>query len=172
MQIRPAEAEDYAAIEDLLDLAFDGREESTLVKALRDDEADSLELVAENHGKIVGTIMFSPVSAHRDGEACAFGLGLGPLAVLPKYQRQGVGQALAEAGLNFIRTIGAPWCVVLGDPEYYSKLEFKPGPETGWYWSGDPKGLLGNAFQVLSLRPPLPTPGPFLLHYHRAFTPS
>lgn len=84
-----------------------------------------MSLVAEKDGEIVGHVAFSPVEIH--GQAVNW-YGLGPVAVRPDKQRQGIGARLIEAGLYQIKTHGAAGCVVLGDPGYYARFGFKADP--------------------------------------------
>ena len=58
--------------------------------ALRAAEALTVSLVAELDGRVIGHIAFSPV-AISDGTQDWYGLG--PVSVLPEYQRQGIGEA-------------------------------------------------------------------------------
>jgi putative acetyltransferase len=77
------------------------------------------------------------------------GLGIGPIAVLPKFQRAGIGSRLMRAGLDLVRRLGYAFVVLLGDPAYYSRFGFKPGRAfdlTSDYGDGD-------EFQVLELLP-------------------
>jgi putative acetyltransferase len=76
-------------------------------------------------GEVVGHIAFSPV-AISDGSPGWYGLG--PVAVLPLWQRQGVGKALIIEGLARLRELGAQGCCLVGHPEYYPKFGFRnPG---------------------------------------------
>jgi putative acetyltransferase len=75
---------------------------------------------------MVGHIAFSPVTI--DSELKDW-YGLGPISVLPDYQRQGVGSALIHDGLLKIRDLGAKGCVLLGDPAYYRRFGFLPHPD-------------------------------------------
>ena len=125
--------------------AFPTRAEADLVDRLRDNQNLRVSLVAECEGKIVGHIAFSPV---RDDSGANTGLGLAPVAVLPDYQRQGIGGRLIEAGLQACRETGAAYVVVLGDPACYSRFGFIPAIRHGLtceYTDGD-------AFQVIELR--------------------
>jgi putative acetyltransferase len=54
--------------------------------------------------------------------------GLGPLSVLPAYQRQGVGKALIRAGLSRLKEMNAQGCCLVGHPDYYKKLGFRNIP--------------------------------------------
>ena len=64
-----------------------------IVYALRANDATQLSLVAMDGERLVGHILYSP--AHVGDVA---GTALGPMAVLPEYQRQGIGSRLVEAG--------------------------------------------------------------------------
>lgn len=127
MQIRPEAPQDYPSIEKLLDVAFAGTYESGLVRAVRASAAylPEFTLVAEDHnGEIVGYVMLSAVSietaATRD-EAVA----LGPVAVVPARQRDGIGGALIRDVLARLDA-GRPdeLCVLLGHPSYYPRFGF------------------------------------------------
>lgn len=141
MQLRAFEADDEAGVDALLKAAFPGPGEARLVTALRAADADTLELVAVDHGSVVGSIMFSPVTARPgSGDDDLFGVGLGPVAVVPEHQARGIGVALIEAGLTYLTTLGVPWCVLLGDPDYYKRFDFVPAATWNWSWAGDPTG--------------------------------
>ncbi len=169
MQIRTFEAGDEAGIDDLLKAAFPGPDEARLVVALRAADADTLELVAEDHGKIVGAVMFSPVTARTVGDEDLFGVGLGPVAVIPEHQSRGIGVALIEAGLGYLTTLGVPWCVLLGEPNYYTRFGFAPAANWNWSWAGDPDGQFVSAFLVKALNGAPADGRVATVHYHAAF---
>lgn len=169
MKIRPSEPEDFTGIDTLLQTAFPEPGEARLVVALRAADADTLELVAELDGKIVGVTMFSPAMAKLNNGRELPGLGVGPVAVLPDYQNRGIGAALIEAGLDFVRTLGPTYCIVLGDPDYYSRFGFQPAPSLDLHWAGDPEDKTGNAFQVLALNDAPYLPRGTSIEYHPAF---
>ena len=128
--IRPERASDEAAIRALMAAAFDGHPHSDgsepgIVDALRADGDLAISLVAEEGGAIVGHVAFSPVSVS-DGSQGWFGLG--PAAVDPARQGEGIGTALIERGLDLLRDRGAAGCVVLGDPAYYARFGFAHDP--------------------------------------------
>ena len=54
-----------------------------------------------------------------------WGLGLAPLAVLPEYQRRGIGSSLVTKGLEECRKKGCDIAVVLGDIHFYTRFGFK-----------------------------------------------
>jgi putative acetyltransferase len=169
MKIRPAETEDHAGIDRLLRTAFPEPAEAALVLALRAADADSLELVAEAHGEIIGQILFSPVEVDLAAGNQTFGLGLAPLAVAEAQRQKGIGAALVQAGVEFVKTLGVPFCAVLGDPEYYGRFGFQPASNVGWRWNRDPDGAYAAAFQILILSEPPPTAQTGQLAYHPAF---
>jgi GNAT superfamily N-acetyltransferase len=76
-----------------------------------------ISLVAEADGRIVGHILFSPVSLAQHPELNV--MGLGPMAVVPPYQRQGIGSALVREGLKQCEQLGCHAVVVVGHPHYY-----------------------------------------------------
>ena len=128
--IRPERAGDEAAIHGVVAAAFDGHPHSDgsepgIVDALRADGDLAISLVAEEGGAIVGHVAFSPVSVS-DGSQGWFGLG--PAAVDPARQGEGIGTALIERGLDLLRDRGAAGCVVLGDPAYYARFGFAHDP--------------------------------------------
>jgi len=128
--IRPESANDYDTIRTILVAAFadhpySHQTEHLIVEALRAAGAMTVALVAEVDGRVVGHIAFSPVKI--DGKDCAW-YALGPIAVLPDLQRQGIGKRLAEEGLKAIRRLGARGCVLVGDPAYYERLGFRHDP--------------------------------------------
>jgi len=127
--IRPETAEDAAAIRRVHEAAFPTAAEADLVERLRDSSKAVIALVAEDEGQIVGHILFSPVVL--DPLAGTVGLGLAPLAVLPDYEKHGVGRRLVQNGLAECRAWGAGFVVVLGEPEYYGRFGFEPASEHG-----------------------------------------
>ncbi len=125
--IRPEQPSDHAAIEAVNRQAFGQDAEAHLVAKLR--EADShdpaLSLVAVHDGEVVGHILFSPILIETDGGNVA-AMALAPMAVLPDYQRQGIGSALVREGLEACRRAGHRIVVVLGHADYYPRFGFKP----------------------------------------------
>jgi putative acetyltransferase len=78
----------------------------------------------------VGHVLFSPAVIEGEHGKLA-GSGLAPLAVLPEYQRQGIGSELVRAGIAHIRQSGCPYVIVLGHPEYYTRFGFEPASRFG-----------------------------------------
>jgi len=127
VNIREETAADVAAIAEVTIAAFETLEissntEQFIIEALRDAGALTLSLVAEMNGRVVGHIAFSPVSIS-DGSQDWYGLG--PVSVLPEYQRQGIGAALIEEGLSRLRAHHALGCCLVGHPGYYRRFGFE-----------------------------------------------
>ena len=74
----------------------------SLVDGIRRRGAATLSLVAVLDDTVVGHILFSPVIIESARSRLA-GIGLGPMAVLPEHQRQGVGSLLVDRGIEILR---------------------------------------------------------------------
>lgn len=103
-------------------LEISNQTEHYIVAALRTAKALSVSLVAELEGRVVGHIAFSRVKIS-DGSSGWYGLG--PVSVLPEFQRRGIGGALIRAGLSRLKDLGASGCCLVGHPEYYRKFGFQ-----------------------------------------------
>jgi len=117
---------DVSAIAEVTVAAFETLEisnhtEQFIIAALRAAGALTLSLVAEVEGRVIGHIAFSPVTIS-DGTRNWYGLG--PVSVLPAYQRQGVGKALIREGLARLKAMHAQGCCLVGHPDYYRKFGF------------------------------------------------
>jgi putative acetyltransferase len=110
--------------------AFETAMEADLVDALREEASPFVSLVAEEDGVIIGHIMFSPVMLVRSTETVTPSgttrmlMGLAPMAVLPEWQRRGVGSRLIAEGLERCRQLDAAAVVVLGHAHYYPRFGF------------------------------------------------
>lgn len=125
--IRDETKDDAAIISEVTAAAFETLEisdhtEQFVIEALRSAKALTLSLVAEVDGRIVGHIAFSPV-AISDGSKGWYGLG--PVSVLPAYQRMGIGKALIQEGLSRLKDLDAKGCCLVGHPQYYPKFGFE-----------------------------------------------
>ena len=148
MDIRLETNEDIATIRTVNDLAFGREGEGRLVDALRARGAVICSLVAAEGGAVVGHVLFTP--AVLDGEESHMDVaGLGPVAVLPEFQRRGIGDALIRAGLALCREQGYPLAVVLGHPDYYPRFGCRPSRPLGIRWEHDAPEA---AFMVMELR--------------------
>jgi putative acetyltransferase len=127
LKIRPETAQDLAKITEVNNLAFGQKNEGMLVEKLRQTDRfiSELSLVAELEGRIVGHVLFYPVII-RSVDSEFLSLSLGPMAVIPELQRQGIGSRLVTEGLAAAARLGHRSVIVLGHPDYYPKFGFKP----------------------------------------------
>jgi len=130
MIIRNETTSDIEAISEVTIAAFQNHPisnhtEQFIITALRDANALTISLVAEVGGKVVGHIAFSPVTIS-DGSPDWYGLG--PVSVLPEYQKQGIGKALIHEGLSLLKALGGKGCALVGDPNYYKRFGFRNIP--------------------------------------------
>jgi putative acetyltransferase len=107
-------------------LPISNHTEQFIIKALRSADALNISLVAEIDERVAGHIAFSPVVIS-DGTKDWYGLG--PISVLPEYQKQGIGKSLINEGLSLLKKMGGQGCALVGDPNYYKRFGFKNFPE-------------------------------------------
>ncbi|MCV6588459.1 MAG: N-acetyltransferase [Marinobacterium sp.] len=124
--IREETAADYSAIETLTIAAFaempySQQTEHHIIRALRSSDQLTLSLVAEQAGEVIGHIAVSPIILS-DGSSGWFGIG--PLAVKPEHQQQGIGSKLIEAAISTLTQQQAAGLVLVGDPAYYNRFGF------------------------------------------------
>jgi predicted N-acetyltransferase YhbS len=125
IKIREETSEDYSDIKLINDLAFGQKQEGELIANLRirPEYIKELSLVACSGKKIVGHILFFPVTISANGSAIET-ISLGPMSVLPEFQKKGVGGALIINGMKKAEKMGYKSIVVLGHPGYYPKFGF------------------------------------------------
>lgn len=123
--IRPETPEDITAVYHINSLAFGKTAEAELVNVLRWEKAIILSLVAVLDGQPVGHALFSPVTVETEQHVWE-AVALGPVAVLPSYQQQGIGAALIRAGLEQCHSMGQSVVFVLGHSAYYPRFGFTP----------------------------------------------
>jgi putative acetyltransferase len=143
--IRVERAGDAGPIHAVHASSFPAAAEARLVDRLREAGRLSVSLVAEEGGRVIGHVGFSPVTV-ASGEA---GAGLAPVAVLEGSRKQGIAARLIEAGLDGCRAAGIRWAVVLGEPGYYGRFGFREAREFGLF---DEYGG-GPVFQAMELEP-------------------
>jgi putative acetyltransferase len=131
MIIRNETVADIEAIAEVTIAAFrnlpiSNHTEQFIINALRAANALAISLVAEIDGGVAGHIAFSPMTIS-DGSLNWYGLG--PISVLPKYQRQGIGKSLIQEGLSLMKELGGEGCALVGDPNYYKRFGFRNIPD-------------------------------------------
>ena len=138
VKLRREGPEDTRTVECLLREAFwnvyvPGCEEHYLAHVLRKhrDFVPELDLVAEAEGRLVGNVMCTHARIVSVRETAWETLCLGPLGVLPEYQRYGVGRVLVERVTTLASEMGFGSIFLYGDPSYYRRLGFLPGEQFG-----------------------------------------
>jgi putative acetyltransferase len=126
IEIREERPTDVAGIRDVNRRAFGQDHEGNIVDALRSNGAALLSLVAIRDGRAVGHIMYSPLVVGR-----VTGSGLGPMAVHPDHQRQGIGSELVRVGNWKLKDAGCPFIVVVGHASFYPRFGFRPARTYG-----------------------------------------
>lgn len=147
--VRDEAPADVDAIRDVVTRAFEQAAEAELVDALRRHGKATISLVAEQEGRVVGHVLFSPVTLADDPSA-PFASGLAPLAVSADVRKRGIGGALVRAGLARCRALGHAWVVVLGSPAYYGRFGFV---DAGRYGLTSEYHVPPGVFQVIELAP-------------------
>ena len=133
IEIRKEQKSDYEEVYNLVKTAFekakesDGNEQDLVVDLRNSDNfVPELSLVAKKDNKIVGYILFTKIQIGKYEE-----LALAPLAVLPEYQRQGIGSKLIKEGHKIAKEMGYHYVVVLGSDKYYPKFGYEKASKYG-----------------------------------------
>ena len=145
--IRTEEPTDIEVIHSIHRSAFPTEAEARLVDRLREESKLALSLIAEVKEHAVGHVAFSPVFVGSQSSGTQ-GLGLGPVAVLPEWQGNGIGEKLITRGIEDCRRDGYSFVVVLGEPEYYERFGFRRASLFGF---GNEYGV-DDPFMALELR--------------------
>ncbi len=86
--------------------------------------------------------------------------GMGPISVLPEYQKQGIGKSLVEEGLSALKEVGGQGCALVGEPDYYKRFGFKNVAELVH------EGIRQEVFVVLPLAEKVPQG---MVVFHKGF---
>jgi putative acetyltransferase len=127
MKIRCETLLDYKKITEVNNLAFGQENEANLIAEIRKSKRyiPELSLVAEVDTNIVGHILLSYIDLIiEESTGILPVLGLAPIAVLPQFQKQGIGSALIQAGLQKSDEMGEIMVIVLGYPAFYNRFGF------------------------------------------------
>lgn len=151
LTIRPELSNDYAKITQINEQAFGQPGEGRLVEALRHNPLfiKGLSLVALFDRKLVGHILFFPILIKGEGKIFR-SLALAPMAVLPEFQRMGIGTALVLSGLDEARAGKFGSVIVLGHRDYYPRFGFRPASGFGIF---PPINVPDDAFFAMELQP-------------------
>ncbi len=153
MNIRQTTEADLNDILSVERAAFKRDIEANLTAALLADPSAEprLSLVASVDNQPVGHILFTKgtLTNHPD-IALSF---LAPLAVIPQFQRQGIGGALINKSLELLAEANVDLIVVLGHPTYYPKFGFKPAFKVGLEPTYPIRAEVVDAWMVQALKP-------------------
>jgi putative acetyltransferase len=171
--LRPEQPADVHKIREINEAAFQGRAEADLVDALRGAGMITLSAVAllgcspegeekgdATHrsgmctdevvgGELVGHILFTPVTVTTEKADVPL-LGLGPVAVLPARQHQGVGTLMVSGCLEHLRAQRHRGVVVVGEPAFYRRFGFIKASRWGLQWETE---VPEENFMALELTP-------------------
>lgn len=147
--IREERPEDAEAVGAVLVAAFGSEAEARLVERLRASGKILFTLVAEEKGRVLGHMVFSRIAVESGGSEIPV-LALAPLAVMPAFQRLGIGSALVSAGLERCRMDRHARVMVVGDPVYYGRFGFVPASRFGLKC---PFPVPEEAFMAIELEP-------------------
>ncbi|WP_314325492.1 N-acetyltransferase [Paenarthrobacter ilicis] len=100
-------------------------------------------IVAEIGGEIVGHAIST-----RGWIGDVALLGLGPIGVLPQFQKRGVGSALMRETAARATATGEPGIALLGSPLYYPRFGYVPATSLNVQ---PPEAMWGDHFQLLTL---------------------
>ena len=127
--IRNETIEDHQEVFTVNKEAFKQDDESRLIERIRAGKniVSELSLVAILDENIVGHILFSKIRIL--GEQTTETLSLAPLAVLPTFQKKGIGGLLIRKGLSVALGLGFSSVIVLGHSDYYPKFGFRKASE-------------------------------------------
>jgi putative acetyltransferase len=143
--IRREEPADIPAIRKVIEEAFRGDAEATLVDQIRADDDAVLSAIAIDQGNVVGHIMFSRMAGPFRV------LGLAPVAVIPSHQRKQIGSRLIRWGIAQVKKEAWDAIFVLGNPDFYKRFGFDPALASGFL-----SPYAGPHLMVLALRGALP----------------
>jgi len=146
VSIRPERPGDYDKIDEVIEAAFNQRNEAVLVRKLRGTKefVPGLSLVATADNGIIGHILLYPITF-----TGGVTLVLAPMAVKPELQKRGVGKKLITEGLKKAAENGYGSVIVVGHPEYYPKFGFEKASKCGLRMSFD---VPDEAFMAIELK--------------------
>ena len=134
VRIRPERPEDVARVREINDVAFGESGETEIVDGIRgtDRWIEGGSLVAEAaDSALVGHLLLSEGDLVADDETIRRIWIVGPVAVVPVHQRQGVGGALMRAAIELATERGEPVLCLLGHASYYPRFGFEAARSIG-----------------------------------------
>lgn len=153
IMIREALESDLEQVLSVERAAFGEEDEARLVQDLLEDDSAKpiVSLLAMQENKAVGHILFTKAQVESKNHL-AISI-LAPLAVIPEFQKQGIGGKLIEHGLQLLSELSIDLVFVLGYPEYYPRHGFKPAGKLGFDAPYPIPEKNSDAWMVRGLRP-------------------
>lgn len=151
IHIRPENESDHPAIREVNEQVFGRPDEAEIVEQVRQSPGfvPELSFVAERDAQIAGHALFSEVTVQGETQSWTI-LTLGPIAVRPEFQRQGVGGRLLREGISRASALGYRAIALIGHPTYYPRFGFVPGSRFGLTCEF---AVPDEVFMALPLRP-------------------
>ena len=133
--------------------AFNSHKEADLTKDMLADPSAKplLSLIAFIEDQPAGHILFTTACLSNTPKV-AVSL-LAPLAVIPKFQRQGIGGNLIKKGLQLLSKANVDLVFVIGHPTYYPRHGFAPASKLGFQATYPIPEEVADAWMVQALRP-------------------
>lgn len=132
INIRQEALSDHPIVFDLIEQAFrnemmSDKKEQFLVERLRKSDSfiPELSIVATTSNKIVGYILLTKIIIETNSESIT-SLALAPVAVLPAFQKKGIGRRLIEEAHRSAKELGYKSVILLGHENYYPKFGYQP----------------------------------------------
>jgi predicted N-acetyltransferase YhbS len=144
-RLTPETPEDEFEVEYLFDLSFAPGRQALSSYRLRDGvtQVGNLSLVARDEFEgVAGAIRFWPVLIGAAGHSA---LLLGPIAVHPTHQGEGLGASLIWESLDRAKKAGWTRVILIGDASYYQRFGFQRLGGLDFPPPTNPDRLLGTA---------------------------
>lgn len=155
ISIRQEEEKDFKNVECLTREAFwdlykPGCNEHLVLHKMRKVSAfvKELDFIACDKDTVIGNIIYSRAKILNEENKEFEVLCMGPIAVLPSYQKQGIGSLLMNHSIEKARQLGYKGIIIFGNPDYYHRFGFK---NAGEYDIQTSAGENFDAFMALEL---------------------
>ena len=153
MQIRETTSADLSEILLIQREAFNSDKEANITKELLEDPSAKprLSLIAYSNGQPAGHVLFTAGRLLNASKKVSISF-LAPLAVAPRFQRQGIGGILIRKGLELLSKSNVDLVFVVGHPEFYPRHGFTPALKLGFQPTYPIPEEHANAWMVQALR--------------------
>lgn len=139
-------AHDAATIDALVLAAFGPGRFAKTAERIREQASIAVGFVAREDGEIIGSVRLWRI---RVGDTPA--VFLGPIAVDETRRKSGLGADLVHACLEHVQANGTTGVLLVGDPPYFNRFDFRPAPgavlagpvdqgRVMWWGQGEPVG--------------------------------